>query len=57
MVNIDMLKKYHVITNLLNNSLKSLTRKYDQLLSNHVKQMESIIFVSVIASNSKVIPY
>lgn len=57
MVNIDRLKIYQVITNLLNNSLKSLTRKYDQLLTNHIKQIESIIFVSISVSNTKVIPY
>lgn len=57
MVNIDRLKIYQVITNLLNNSLKSLTRKYDQLLTNHIKQIKSIIFVSISMSNTKVIPY
>jgi signal transduction histidine kinase len=56
MVNIDRLRIYQVITNLVNNSLKSLTRNYDQLLTNHIKQIESIIFVSISASNTKVIP-
>lgn len=57
MVNIDRLKIYQVITNLLNNPLKSVTKKYDQLLSNDIKQNENIIIVSVIMSSSKVIPY
>jgi len=57
MVNINRLKIYQIITNLLNNSLKSVTKKYDQLLSNNIKLNENIIIISVIMSSSKVIPF
>ncbi|MBA2267652.1 MAG: HAMP domain-containing histidine kinase [Nitrosopumilus sp.] len=40
MVNIDRLKTYQVVTNLLNNSLKSVTKKYDQLLSMILNRMK-----------------